>query len=68
MIEYLCEFLGTLILILVILQSSKYEEYAPFIIGTALIIGLILFGKTSGGHFNPAVSMTMYVKGTLSMG
>lgn len=59
MLKYLCEFIGTAIFLLVILQGSYYyksKDILPLIIAVGLLTSIILFGKISGGHFNPAVS------------
>jgi glycerol uptake facilitator-like aquaporin len=63
------EFVGTLIFILVILQASLMASntMVPILIGIALLMVIICFGKPSGGHFNPAVSATMYAKGGIDM-
>lgn len=59
--KYLVEFVGTLFFLFVILVSG---EAIP--IGLALILAIMLGGKISGGHFNPAVSVMMFLKQKLS--
>ena len=54
--KYLVEFVGTLFFLFVILVSG---EAIP--IGSALILAIMLGGKISGGHFNPAVSVMMFL-------
>ena len=54
--KYLTEFLGTLFLLYVILASGN-----PLAIGAALAAA-VMVGKSSGGHFNPAVSVAMVQK------
>lgn len=54
--KYLVEFIGTLFFLFVILVSG---EAIP--IGLALILAIMLGGKISGGHFNPAVSVMMFL-------
>ena len=54
--KYLVEFVGTLFFLFVILVSG---EAIP--IGLALILAIMLGGKISGGHFNPAVSVMMFL-------
>lgn len=54
--KYLVEFLGTLFLMFVILTLG---EALP--IGLALAIAIMFGGKISGGHFNPAVSLAMFM-------
>ena len=60
MIKYLVEFLGTFILLSVILSHG---QALPIVIELA---GVIFFGGSiSGGHFNPAVSFMMHMKNIL---
>ena len=42
-------------------------QFAPFAFGLALLAGLYAFGETSGGHFNPAVSLAMFLDRRLSV-
>jgi len=60
--KYLVEFLGTLFLVTVIFVTGNYLA-----IGAALAIGVLLGGAISGGSFNPAVSVSLYNAGKLSM-
>jgi len=60
--QYLAEFLGTLLLMMSILASGGNAV----VVGIALTIGLFFTSRTSGGHLNPAVSLAMYMKGTLT--
>ena len=48
----LVEFLGTLLLMYVILVTGD-----PLAIGAALIVAIMVGGKISGGNFNPAVTL-----------
>jgi len=52
--KYLVEFLGSLLLIYVILATGN-----PLAIGAVLTIILIVASPISGGHINPAVSVVM---------
>lgn len=54
--KYLVEFAGTFFLMFIILTLG---EALP--IGLALTIAIMLGGKISGGHFNPAVSVAMFM-------
>ena len=56
------EFLGTVFFLYVILAVGH-----PLAIGLALAVAIMVGGKISGGHFNPAVSIMMYSAGKLSM-
>ncbi|MAJ57496.1 MAG: aquaporin family protein [Candidatus Pelagibacter sp.] len=68
--KYFSEFLGTLILLLSIVGSgmmgqSMTENEAVILLANSLAIGftlvflIITFGKKSGAHFNPAVTLVM---------
>jgi aquaporin Z len=59
--KYLVEFLGTLLLVFVILTTGNYLA-----IGAALALGVLLGGPISGGSFNPAVTLTLLAAGKLS--
>jgi glycerol uptake facilitator-like aquaporin len=59
--KYLVEFLGTLLLVFVILATGNYLA-----IGSALALAILLGGSISGGSFNPAVTMTLLAAGKLA--
>ena len=61
MYKYLVEFLGTIFFVYVILATGN-----PLAIGAALALTMLLASKVSGGHINPAVSITMAAAGQLS--
>tara|TARA_B100000424_G_C22749502_1_gene405065 strand:+ start:44 stop:322 length:279 start_codon:yes stop_codon:yes gene_type:complete len=56
--KYLVEFMGTLLLVYVILVLKT-----PVAIGAALTVAILLGGKISGGNFNPVVTLVMTVSG-----
>lgn len=60
MYNYLVEFLGSTFFIYIILATSN-----PLAIGAALALVILLTMKISGGHINPAVSITMAAAGKL---
>ena len=60
--KFLIEFLGSMFFIFVILSIGN-----PVAIGAALTLAILLGGKISGGHFNPAVSVAMTIAGKLPM-
>lgn len=67
--KYLAEVFGTFILVLIgtmaIVSVGRTGDgllaVVPLAFGVALLAGLYLFGETSGGHFNPAVTLAMFV-------
>lgn len=59
--SYLAEYLGTFFFILVILSSGGN----PLIIGGALVLTIFIIASISGGHVNPAVSIAMYLQGSM---
>ena len=54
------EFIGTFFFLLVILMVGE-----PIPIAIGLLASIYAFGGLSGGHFNPAVSTMMVVKGDI---
>lgn len=58
--KYLVEFLGAVLFIYVILATGN-----PLAIGATLALIILLASKISGGHINPAVSITMAAAGKL---
>jgi len=60
------EFVGTFVFISVIFRFAS-EAWGAFAIGAALVGAILFGGYASGGHFNPAVSMAMYVANNLSL-
>jgi aquaporin Z len=59
--KYLVEFLGTVILIYVILATQNWIA-----IGATLGIIALLGGPISGGAYNPAVAISLYSAGKIS--
>jgi len=57
----LAEYIGTLLLIGVIARVGN-----PFAIGAALTAAILVVGKYSGGHFNPAVTLWALLKKKIS--
>jgi aquaporin Z len=60
MYAYLVEFIATTFFVYVILATGN-----PLAIGAALALAILLASKVSGGHVNPAVSITMAAAGKL---
>jgi aquaporin Z len=65
--KYLAELLGTFILVLiasmaiVATRGEGVMAVVPLAFGLALLAGLYPFGEVSGGHFNPAVTLAMFI-------
>ena len=55
--KYIVEFVGTFALLLTIVLSRG----SALAIGGILALNVLLGGKISGGHFNPAVSTALLV-------
>jgi aquaporin Z len=62
----LAEFMGTFFFLSVILNAVADVAFGPIAVAIGLLAAIYFGGKVSGGHFNPAVSIMMYVKGKLT--
>jgi len=58
--KYFVEFLGTLILVFVVLSTGNWLA-----IGAALAVIALVLGPISGGAFNPAVAIVYLANGTI---
>ena len=58
--KYIVEFFGTTLFVYVILATGN-----ALAIGATLALLILLMGSISGGHVNPAVSITMAAAGQL---
>jgi aquaporin Z len=61
MASYLAEYFGAFFFILSIFVSGGN----PLVIGASLALVIFLIGGVSGGHVNPAVSLSMFMNGSL---
>ena len=61
MLNYLVEFLGTFLFLSVVVSTTN-----PLLISGALLTVILLIGKISGCHVNPAISVMLWAKGALS--
>lgn len=64
--RYVTEFLGTFFLVLTIgLTVLGKSTFAPLAIGASLMIMVYMGGHISGAHYNPAVSLAVFLRGKL---
>ena len=64
--KYLTEFIGTFFLVLTIgmtVIEPGAGNLAPLAIGAALMIMVYAGGHVSGGHYNPAVTLAVWLRG-----
>ena len=62
--KYITELIGTFFLVLVIgLTVLGGSAHAPFAIGVCLAVMIYAGGHISGGHFNPAVTLGVTLRG-----
>lgn len=65
--KYIVEFIGTFFLVLtVVVAVAKGGVMAPVAIGASLMVMIYAGGHISGGHFNPAVSLAVLMRGAMS--
>ena len=64
--NYLTEFIGTFFLVLTIgLTVLDGTLFAPLAIGSALMVMVYMGGHISGAHYNPAVSLAVFMRGKM---
>lgn len=67
MLKYLVEFIGTFFLVATIggtvLKPNDAGDMAPLAIGSALMVMVFAGGHVSGGHYNPAVTLAVFLRG-----
>ena len=62
--KYITEFIGTFFLVLTIGCSViGGAALPPLAIGAALMVMIFAGGHVSGGHFNPAVTLAVWLRG-----
>jgi aquaporin Z len=62
--KYIVEFIGTFFLVLTVgLAVHSGSALAPLAIGSVLAVMIFAGGHVSGGHFNPAVTLGVYLRG-----
>jgi aquaporin Z len=68
--KYITEFIGTFFLVLTIgmVVIGGKGDFAPFAIGSALMVMIFAGGHISGAHYNPAVTLAVLLRGKISGG
>ncbi len=69
--KYLVEAIGTFFLVFTVgstVIAPGAGALAPLAIGASLMVMIFAGGHVSGGHFNPAVSLAVFLRGKLSTG
>ena len=64
--KYVVEFIGTFFLVLTIgmtVVKPGAEALAPLAIGSALMVMIYAGGHISGAHYNPAVTLAVWLRG-----
>src|ERR1700675_4593027 len=64
--KYIVEFIGTFFLVLTVgctVIGNGAGAFAPLAIGSALMVMVFAGGHISGGHFNPAVTLGVWLRG-----
>ena len=63
--KYVCEFIGTFFLVMIVVVSQNSNAVGvipPFAIGLIYMSMVYACGHISGAHFNPAVSLAMFMR------
>jgi aquaporin Z len=69
--KYFTEFIGTMFLVLVVGVAAiggAAGAMAPLAIGSILMVMIYAGGHISGGHYNPAVTLAIWVRGKINTG
>jgi aquaporin Z len=62
--KYLVEFIGTFFLVFTVgIAVRQAAPFAPFAIGSILMVMIFAGGHVSGGHFNPGVTLAAFLRG-----
>ena len=68
--KFIYEFIGTFFLMLTVgmtvVNTTHPEFWAPVAIGSVLAVMVFAGGHISGGHYNPAVSLAVFLRKKLS--
>ena len=65
--KYLVELIGTFFLVatvgFTVLKPGDAGNLAPLAIGSVLMVMVFAGGHISGGHYNPAVTLSVFLRG-----
>src|SRR5580700_3910257 len=64
--KYTAEFIGTFFLVLTVgmcVIKPDVGNFAPIAIGSTLMVMVYAGGHISGGHFNPMVTLAVWLRG-----
>ena len=62
--KYIVEFIGTFFLVFTVgMAVHSGSPLAPLAIGASLMVMIFAGGHISGGHFNPAVTLAVWLRG-----
>lgn len=65
--KYLTEFIGTFFLIFVIgLSVNLANPFAALAIASILMVMIYMGGNISGAHYNPAVTLAVFIRGRIT--
>ena len=69
--KYITEFIGTFFLVTVVgltaVASPGAGPFAPIAIGATLMVMIYAGGHISGAHYNPAVTLAVFVRGKINI-
>jgi len=66
--KYITEFIGTFFLVLAVGMAATMGIMAPVAIGATLMVMIFAGGHISGGHYNPAVTLAVLIRGRIAIG
>jgi aquaporin Z len=70
MAKYIVEFIGTFFLVftigMTVMAPGSAGEMAPLAIGSAVTVMIFAGGHISGGHYNPAVTLAVWIRGRIT--
>jgi aquaporin Z len=64
--QLVTELVGTFLFLSVIALSGLSGSFAPLVIGIALLALVYMGGHISGAHYNPAVSLGLFLRGKMA--